>query len=100
LQLIKTPIEKLSRHTSLFALAANVPPMILPENATAITPITYAQVMPSFSKPRFVLNPERAKYRGRKRTPTRSSIFSVSLIANPPSWGQISPARKAIIRVR
>jgi hypothetical protein len=61
LQLIKTPMVKLSRQTSLHALAANVPPMIFAENATAITPTTYAQVMPSFNNPMFVLNPDRAK---------------------------------------
>jgi hypothetical protein len=61
LQLINTPIVKLSRHTSLQALAARVPPMIFPANAIVITPITYAQVMPSLSSPRLVLKPERAK---------------------------------------
>jgi hypothetical protein len=95
LQLIKTPIEKLSRQTNLHDLAASVPPIIFPANATAIVAITYAHVMPSLSNPRFVPRPESAKYRGRKNTATRSSIFSVSLIAKPPSCGQIRPARKA-----
>jgi hypothetical protein len=85
LQLIRTPIVKLSLHTNLHALAARVPPMILPANATAITPTTYAHVMPSLSRPIFVLNPDNAKYSGRNSTVTRSSIFSVSLIAKPPS---------------
>jgi hypothetical protein len=35
--------------------------MILPENATAITPITYAHVIPSFRSPRFVDSPDNAK---------------------------------------
>ena len=42
-----------------------------------------------------MLKPERAKYSGRKNTLTRSSSFSVSLMANPPSWGQTNPIRKA-----
>lgn len=42
-----------------------------------------------------MLKPESAKYSGRKNTVTRSSIFSVSLMAKPPSWGQINPMRKA-----
>jgi hypothetical protein len=58
---MRTPILKLSLQTSLQALAASVPPMIFPENATAMTPTTYAQVMPSLSNPRLVLNPESAK---------------------------------------
>lgn len=95
LQLIKEPIVKLSRHWSLLARAASVPPMILPPNATAMTPMTYAQVIPLLRSPRFVLSPESAKYSGRSRTDTRSSTFSVTLIANPPSWGQINPTRKA-----
>lgn len=97
LQLINTPMVRLSLHTSLQALAARVPPMIFPENATAMTPITYAHVMPSFSRPRLVLRPDSAKYKGRNRTETRSSIFSASLIAKPPSWGQMSPTRNARI---
>lgn len=42
-----------------------------------------------------VLKPDRAKYNGKKKTATRSSIFSVNLIAKPPSWGQIKPTRNA-----
>ena len=40
LQLIKTPMVKLSLHTNLQDLAANVPPTIFPAKAIAITPIT------------------------------------------------------------
>lgn len=61
LQLIKTPIVRLSRQTNLQDLAAKVPPMILPENATVMTPMTYAHVMPLLSKPRLVLKPDKAK---------------------------------------
>lgn len=41
-----------------------------------------------------VLSPDNAKYSGRKSTLIRSSTFSVTLIAKPPSWGQISPTMK------
>lgn len=40
LQLINTPMVKLSRQTNLQDLAASVPPMILPAKAIVITPIT------------------------------------------------------------
>jgi hypothetical protein len=42
-----------------------------------------------------VFNPERAKYRGKNSAVMRSSIFSVTLIAKPPSCGQMRPAMKA-----
>jgi hypothetical protein len=70
--------------------------MIFPANATVITPTTYAHVIPLLSKPRLVLSPDNAKYSGRKRAETRSSIFSVTLMAKPPSWGHIRPTRKAM----
>lgn len=95
LQLIRTPIVELSRHNIPQALAASVPPTILPANAMAVTPNTYAQAVPSFRRPRLVFSPESAKYRGRKMTEIRSSIFSVSLMAKPESCGHISPTRKA-----
>jgi hypothetical protein len=85
LQLINVPIAKLSLQTSLHALAASVPPIILPPNATAVTPMTYAHVIPLFRRPRLVLKPDNAKYRGRNRAATRSSIFSVTWMAKPPS---------------
>ena len=51
--------------------------------------------MPLSSRPRFVLSPDRAKYSGRSSALTRSSIFSVTLMANPPSCGQMRPTMKA-----
>lgn len=40
LQLIKTPIVRLSLHTSPLSLAASVPPIILPEKAIAMMATT------------------------------------------------------------
>ena len=61
LQLIKVPIVKLSLHNILLARAARVPPINLPKKAQAMTPTTYAQVMPLSRRPILVFSPDNAK---------------------------------------
>jgi hypothetical protein len=94
LQLINTPIVKLSLHTRPHSFAARVPPTIFPKKAKTIIPITYPHIIPLSSSAILVLSPESAKYRGKKSTVTRSSTFSVSFTANPLSCGQIKPIKK------
>ena len=95
LQLISEPMVKHSLHTSPLNRAATAAARNLAKKATRITAMTYPHVMPSSSKPRLVDSPLSAKYSGKNSALTRSSIFSVSLIANPPSCGQIKPTMNA-----
>ena len=95
LQDIRAPIANDSRQTSPFSLAATAQPKNLEQKATIVTATKYAQVFALSNKPRLVLRPDKVKYSGRKSVIMRSSIFSVTLIANPPSCGMMRPARNA-----
>jgi len=66
LQDINTPMVKDSRQTIPFHRAATALPAILDTKATIITPIVYAQVIPSSNNPIFVRKPDNAKYYGQR----------------------------------
>jgi hypothetical protein len=85
LQDMSDPMEKDSRQTSPFNRAASAHPINLALNATIVTAMRYPQVMLLSSNPKLVFNPDNVKYSGRKSAPIKSSIFSVTLMANPPS---------------
>lgn len=62
MQLMSVPIAVDSRLVNFINLALTAQPRNFPENAITQIKTTYAQVIPSFSKPRLVRKPDSVKY--------------------------------------